>query len=393
MANFSVKNDRLIYGSDEVYGEEGIYPFYRYRFDNTPISNSGANGIVFLAEHSILKIRVAVKIWKSITKIDFEKAVLEARKNANRDLAGVVALAYDAGHIFQPVNSFYSIMEVAENGWTLKEWLMKRNKKYDALCRSDNSRKRDITFMTAPIAQSLYVASNVLLSISELHRRDVIHGDLHGGNLIIAIDDTIMPEKLSDGMGLPIGNLKIGEVTIIDIGTSEAVGTNKIIGTNRDIQKTLDLIRKILKPVFDYLGCGFRSIIKVDLPKNIADSSACSLDGNKIELRQLTGDLLRLVVFLNLILGNIFSRGARNVDFELDQEDLRDLHSTINKSSGFYLFDGIYEAHVSALRDLHVEKPGALIDWCKLWNALCNRNKMLDKYRLIEIKGGFEFQI
>ncbi len=81
--NFSVVNNKLTYGEKPLQEceEYGLYPFSRFVFDSTPLSEDGANGVIFSATHKLLDIRQAVKLWRP-EKVSggIERALLEVKK-------------------------------------------------------------------------------------------------------------------------------------------------------------------------------------------------------------------------------------------------------------------------------------------------------------------------
>jgi serine/threonine protein kinase len=158
----------------------------------------GANAVVFVATDPVLNRRVAVKIWIALRSGDVrnkaEQGLAESRKTWDAQRTEV-AKVYFAGSVN---NVFYTVMELIE-GSTLHEWLEKEKPSLGA---------------------RYYVAERIINLDVELQQHGVIHGDLHGGNIMIVEDVT--PRSYFD-----LSKHKRWNIKLLDFGTSTYSGREK----------------------------------------------------------------------------------------------------------------------------------------------------------------------
>jgi len=125
---------------------------------------SGANGIVFEALDTMLKRRVAVKIWlpkPGDSRDKFRQGAAEARKIAQLKHSSIVEV-YSAGEL--PNRMFYTVMEFLE-GASLHRYLLAED--------PDLSQRYKIWW---EISEGIHYA----------HDRGVYHGDLHDRNVLVS---------------------------------------------------------------------------------------------------------------------------------------------------------------------------------------------------------------
>ncbi len=166
----------------------------------------GANGIVLKAKHIITQRVDAIKIWlpnKSSRngKVSEQQYLQEIRKVAKIKNHNIVTI-YDAKIIDNEI--YMCVMEYIE-GESLKEWI-----------------KNDYGIETR-----IDVCKRILETVLEYQRVGVIHGDLHGGNIII------------DGEN---------NIHLIDFGTSLFGHDNQ--SKERESNFIFDLVKKLLDRYF-----------------------------------------------------------------------------------------------------------------------------------------------
>ncbi|WP_237982724.1 protein kinase domain-containing protein [Bacillus thuringiensis] len=171
----------------------------------------GANGIVLKAKESITGRICALKIWLPNTNsrhysVYFNKYQEEITKIARLDMPSIVTI-YKAG--ITDSGYCYSTMEWVE-GITLKDFL------------ADNTNLRD--------ELRYKILNDILLTINECHKINVLHGDLH--------DENILLEPLDSHKG----NYK---VKILDFGTS-LLNRHKSVPYSKQRESAL-LLQTVLK--------------------------------------------------------------------------------------------------------------------------------------------------
>lgn len=123
----------------------------------------GANAVVFLGEDTILRRKLAVKIWmpkKNDKRNKYKQAVAEARKLVTLEHPNVTRVFY-AGEL--EAFPLYVCMEYIE-GMTLGEYLAKAN---------------------PGIEQRVRVLDDILSTVEYCQKAGIYHGDLHDRNIII----------------------------------------------------------------------------------------------------------------------------------------------------------------------------------------------------------------
>lgn len=369
---FKVKRGRLYYDNKPI-GTCKCHPgFERLYFEKDPLSEEGANGVIFRASHRILDIQQAVKVWRPEKASDFKRAKNEAKKNANRDLGNSVAHINDAGIYEYPSDIFFAVMEIVNNARTLKEWRKSRNKSLQALNQHaklgtgyTNSRKLHC------YAQALNVAAGTLLCMGTLYENNMTHGDLHEGNLLIVDNEDTRTDLLQfPNVGKP-GTLRPADIRIIDIGTSKATGTARAIGERRDVDKLIENTRAILAPLLTHFNTSLSKWLLLTKIKGTSETPPeWRYNNTQISSKVIAGDLLRLVVFLNLILGFVTKGEHKAGSLHLDKDDLSKFNQsmlTIIPGSHIYLDQG---DHLNALIYYSTVSFGNTIDWPKVWKCI-----------------------
>lgn len=166
----------------------------------------GANGIVLKAKHNITERVDALKIWLPHKKskngrVSEQQYLNEIRKIAKLRNNNIITI-YDAKIINNEI--YMSAMEYIE-GKPLDEWL-KSN------CQ---------------MLKRIEVCENILKTVLEYQNIGVIHGDLHGGNILIDKNDNIH---------------------LIDFGTSLFGHANQ--SKEREAYFIVDLVKKLLGEYF-----------------------------------------------------------------------------------------------------------------------------------------------
>lgn len=244
------------------------------------------------------------------------------------------------------------------------------------------------------------------------------------GFICKGIEDTIA--KINDKIAqISLGSIQSNEIKIklIDLGTSQILGTNILYGEKRDNYFLVDSIRKLLKPFFPgdslvkYLNIDekvfradrelkfewksdyFKNIVMQPVPYTpIEPEKWCEGDSlpqpylmdngigsltcipcigawEWLSRKLVTGDLLRLVTFLNVIYGYYSASGI----FRLDEEKyILELNSYIKyqigqqNNSNFLDINVFQASHVEAweilIHSKEAKSTGELVDWEKLWD-------------------------
>ena len=174
----------------------------------------GAMGVVYLAEHTVLGRRVAIKTANS----NHGRFLREARAASNLSHPHIAAV-HDYGKMDdgQP----YIVMEYVE-GKTLAELILEQR-------------------LTIP--KSLRIAREVAEALAEAHRHGIIHRDIKPSN--IAVDDRGIVKVLDFGLAKHIGLESIepvGEANSLDTRTREGllVGTPMYFSPEQALGTPLD---------------------------------------------------------------------------------------------------------------------------------------------------------
>jgi serine/threonine protein kinase len=175
-------------------------------YDLLEVIGEGANGVVVKAEHQITERIDAIKVWlphkKSKNgKVSEEQYLREVRKISKLKDEHIVTI-YDARILHDEV--YICAMEYIE-GKSLKEWI-----------KSDHD-----------ISERIKICNEILQTVENYQKAGIIHGDLHGGNIIID---------------------KELHTYIIDFGTSLFGHDNQ--SKERESNFVYDLVKKIMKDEF-----------------------------------------------------------------------------------------------------------------------------------------------
>ena len=263
-------------------------------------------------------------------------------------------------------------MEIVNNARTLKEWRRSRNKSLQAL---NKETKHAIGYVESrklhSYAQALNVAAGTLLCMGTLHKNNMTHGDLHEGNLLIVNNDDTRTDLLQfPHVGNP-GTLRPADIRIIDIGTSKATGTARRIGERRDVDKLIEIRASILSPLshtFQY------STQQMAAPYQIKGTSETPpewrYNNTQIPSKVIAGDLLRLVVFLNLILGFVTKGEHKAGSLHLDKEDLSEFNQSMLSDIPVSHINLDVCDHHNALFYYSKVSFGDTIDWPKVWKCI-----------------------
>lgn len=171
------------------------------------VIGKGANGVVVKARHQITERIDAIKIWLPHKKSKYgnvsqEQYLREVRKISKLKDKNIVTI-YDA-RILQDKGVYMCAMEYID-GKSLKEWT------------KDNH----------DISHRIKICKEILQTVENYQKAGIIHGDLHGGNIIID---------------------KELHIHIIDFGTSLFGHDNQ--SKERESNFIYDLVKKIMKDEF-----------------------------------------------------------------------------------------------------------------------------------------------
>lgn len=387
---FKVKRGRLYYDNKPI-GTCKCHPgFARLYFETEPLSEEGANGVIFRASHRILDIQQAVKVWRPEKASDFRKAKNEAKKNANRDLGNSVAHINDAGIYEYPSEIFFAVMEIMNDAKTLKEWIKLRNHSLQELendAKTDKMRLQTLKLRSC--AQALNVTSGLLLCIGALYENDMTHGDLHPGNLLISDNEVTRTNLLRFTNIATPGSLTPADIRIIDIGTSKATGTNRQIGEMRDVDKLIQNTRAVLSPLLTHFKTSLTEWLTLEnIKKKKRGLQTWKHNNTPISPATLAGDLLRLTIVLNLVLG--FATNAPNKKGYVTLED--DEVSTFNQcfSSDIAIMEISFKfgGSQNKLDYYSTVSAGLSINWPKVWETIARKYPAITSYHIEEESAG-----
>ena len=175
-------------------------------YDVLGIIGEGANGVVIKAQHKVTERIDAVKIWlphkrANNGKVSQEQYLREVRKISKLKDEHIVTI-YDAGILN---NAIYMCKMEYVDGKSLKEWIKKKHDIFDRI----------------------KICSEILQTVEKYQKAGIIHGDLHGGNIIIDKDE---------------------HIHIIDFGTSLFGHDNQ--SKERESYLVYELVENIMKDEF-----------------------------------------------------------------------------------------------------------------------------------------------
>ncbi len=192
------------YTSKEIELKEKKDPFIGVtiseRYLITSMIGSGGMGNVYLAEHVLLKKKVAVKILHfelSKNKDTLERFKREAIAASNIGQSNIVDVT-DFGYTEQG-NAFF-VMEYVE-GESLAEIIKKRS--------------------PLPLHHVIAISAQIALALYNAHGKGIVHRDMKPENILITAKDEISPF-----------------VKIVDFGISKIIGTNVTSRKERTLTKT-----------------------------------------------------------------------------------------------------------------------------------------------------------
>jgi serine/threonine protein kinase len=193
------------------------------------VIGSGANGIVFRGRHTILDRPMAVKFWLTLRPTDlrdkFRQGMAEAKKAAAAQSPHIIPI-YDAG---EAGGLFYATMEFFE-GKPMARWL--RSHMLRAPLRPGN-KKDDLNLFPRWTFARLFLAA-----LKNAHAKNLLHGDLHTGNLLVGEtfrNDNYMPAFYDR------------DFRIIDFGTSLFSNARPSQRHWRVLEETIDQIAQPLR--------------------------------------------------------------------------------------------------------------------------------------------------
>lgn len=416
---FKVKRGQLYYDNKPIGNSEHNPGFSRLYFEEEPLSEDGANGVVFRASHNILDIQQVVKVWRPTTTNVFTRAKEEAKKNANRSLGHSVTHINDAGIYNYPCEIFFAVMEIVSDTKTLKDWIKLRNgllriveeetkaqirsrqKELEELIqkakhhtkhptkdiqklKQDIKDKKDYLqkLTVNSCAQALNITAGLLLCTGTIYENGMTHGDLHEGNLLVIDDDENTQTDLRKfhNVGTP-GTLIAADIRIIDIGTSKAIGTNREIGQQRDIDKMINNTQRVLSPLLKHLKASLADWIFPTAQR--FSNSAPPLwihKGEIVSAGTIAGDLLRLTIFLNLALGYATNAPNQKGSLTLEDNGPNDFNDIMLEEIPELLIELKSGNSLSSLRFYSTASSGNYINWSKVWQDLTKRYPALSSY-------------
>lgn len=372
-------------------------PQSKYVFDPGPLG-SGGNGVTFRVRQRELQSFHVIKLYFPGSGVE-ERAVLEARKNANPALREVTAQVFDSGVFYFPARIPYVVMENVDSSHTLGSWIKERDEDWAQAQsamgkrkappddynhrgpRWEGDRRREV------LAECLDLAAGVLGAVISMHGSNVIHGDLNPGNILLRDASSDPNERqqslrrgpVSDGRkdldGNPYlqaassrkvpGTIASVPTRIIDLGTSELKGTDPQVGYVRETWFLVENFRQIMKPWFSKSNV---TNSWTRLIKGHSDGVSTFRAGvDEVDPRILAGALLRLVCVANLLLGHTHSMrdpvtDAPSSQLSLDPKDLSDLRELIDGPLQQFNSDLVDGATLRALRTLP-RRSESYVNW------------------------------
>ncbi|MCB2297941.1 protein kinase domain-containing protein [Clostridium tagluense] len=221
-------------------------------FDGYNISGKigeGANGIVLKVRHIITERDDAIKIWlphkfSKTGKVSQQQYMDEIRKVAKIKNNNIVTI-YDAKIIYNEI--YTCVMEYIE-GESLKEWIIHNY----------------------GIETRINICKKILETVLEYQTAGIIHGDLHGGNIIIDGEDNIH---------------------IIDFGTSLFGRDNQ--SKERESNFTIDLVKNLLGDYFIETCFEIKNY-------SIRDTITAKDDSRRYEPLLITKTLIHYIELVNI---------------------------------------------------------------------------------------------
>ena len=209
------------------------------------------------------------------------------------------------------------------------------------------------------------------MTLPTLHKNNMTHGDLHEGNLLIVNNDDTRTDLLQfPHVGNP-GTLRPADIRIIDIGTSKATGTARRIGERRDVDKLIENTRVILSPLLTHFNTSLSKWLRLTKIKGTSETPPeWRYNNTQIPSKVIAGDLLRLVVFLNLILGFVTKGEHKAGSLQLDKEDLSEFNQSMLSDIPVSHINLDVCDHHNALFYYSKVSFGDTIDWPKVWKCI-----------------------
>lgn len=162
---------------------------------------SGGWGTVYLAENTLLRLKVAVKSLKRRPDLDDYEQISQRFEQEAHFGAGLnhtnIIRVYE---LIKDDYDLYFVMEYAEKG-TLADWLK--------------------TVGSLPVGKALDISIAICQALDYAHRHNIVHGDVRPSNILLVVDRDVMGEhivyKLSDfGFALDIRQENLREAEEAD---------------------------------------------------------------------------------------------------------------------------------------------------------------------------------
>ncbi|WP_216378365.1 hypothetical protein [Arcanobacterium phocae] len=303
----------------------------------------------------------------------------------------MIARVNDAGVIKSPIETIFAVMELEEESVTLEYWLKERKKYLNSSeCHEFTPNAYDDA---CTLANSLDVAVGLLISIGVLHQHEIIHGDLHPGNILISGESVNTNNPADLRSILAPGNLEPVRARIIDLGTSEAEGTSREIGEVREVNAIITDVGNILKPITRFLNVKLSDLLKICREDSSYQGlSVWKFGDSPVLPQELAGDLLRLIGVLNLVLGYADNREDTADPLALDGHELKDFNTFMNESNG----DHIKAISANVLQSLSENRVsrGRLVNWPSVWEKICERWKCFSNFEVVSYQyAGVDFYL